>query len=110
MPKETSHYAPRVLDKTLGLGYSGMFLVDADNGDIVRLELRSDPPPAETGLTGIVQTLDYSRANIAGASVFVPVSSRLTLQESGASEIGIAIKYENCHRHFANAGAISLRV
>jgi hypothetical protein len=99
MPKETARYAPRVVDKTVALGYSGTFWADAESGDITRIELRADTPTPEMGLAGIVQSVDYGRVNIAGASVLLPVSSLLTLQEPAATESRIAIKYENCHKH-----------
>ncbi len=104
MPKETARYAPRVVDKTVALGYSGTFWADPESGDITRIELRADAPTPEMGLTGIVQSIDYGRSSIAGASVLLPVRSVLTLQEPAAAESRIAIQYDNCHKHFAQGG------
>ena len=74
MPKETGKYTPRVVDKFVTLGYNGDILGGPGKRRHHPNRTARRCPTPEMGLTGIVQSIDYGRSSIAGASVLLPVA------------------------------------
>jgi hypothetical protein len=79
MPTDRSHYLWGRRGAQTVIGYDGTFLLDRKSGDLVRLVIRTNRLPEETGACYATHTMDYSRELIQGAYFYLPKQSFLRI-------------------------------
>jgi hypothetical protein len=77
--------------------YGGTFLVDPETSDLVRLVVRTNHPPPESGACELTQTLNYHRVSLHGAEFLLPADARVSLIHTDGTEAENVIKYSACH-------------
>ncbi|HEY6392342.1 MAG TPA: hypothetical protein VIX89_13740 [Bryobacteraceae bacterium] len=97
VPYEKSHYRFGQGRQRATTGYDGTFLVDAANAELVRLVVRTNQLPAETGACYASSTLDYARVRLRGADFLLPTVSILRIFHTDGSEAENHTVFSNCH-------------
>jgi hypothetical protein len=99
VPLERSHYSYILNggEQQMTLAYSGTFLVDPETSDLVRLVVRTNHTPAESGACELTQTLNYDRVSLHGADFLLPTEARVSLIHTDGTEAENLIKYSACH-------------
>jgi hypothetical protein len=72
VPKDHSHYRFKAHRDWVITGYSGNLLVDPKTAELVRLTVRTDELPAETGTCEADTTLEYSMVQLSGGDYLLP--------------------------------------
>jgi hypothetical protein len=88
MLKERSGYRIRTAGGWVIAGYSGSVFADAESGELVRLTVRTDELPAETGSCETTTQLDYGQVAIGETAFVLPVEThqRFVLRDGVESE------------------------
>jgi hypothetical protein len=94
-PLERSKYVFRSGGQRYGAAYGGTFLADPATGDLVRLTIRTDGLPAESGACHASTTLEYGRG-IPSARYALPDSARLDILHSNGIESRNRLAYSAC--------------
>ena len=87
------------------MAYDGSILVDSQTADLVRLVIRSDQLPTETGACELTQTLDYGRVRLHDADFLLPKEVRVSVIHTDGSEAENQIQYSAC-REFRSKSVI----
>jgi hypothetical protein len=90
VPIERSRHVFRSGKERYGTAYSGTFLADPATGDLVRLTVRTDGLPAESGVCQAATTLEYGRG-------VLPGSARSEISYSNGIEARNRAVYTDCH-------------
>jgi hypothetical protein len=91
--------------KQATMAYDGTILVDSLTSDLVRLVIRSDQLPTETGACELTQTLDYARVRLHDADFLLPKEARVSVVHTDGSEAENRIQYSAC-REFRSKSVI----
>jgi len=100
IPRERSHYSYIIRsgsEQQITVAYEGAFFVDPETSDVVRLVVRTDRLPPETGACELTQTLQYTRVSLDGAQFLLPAEARVSLIHSDGTEAENVVKYSACH-------------
>jgi hypothetical protein len=95
VPLERSKYVFRSGGQRYSAAYGGTFLADPATGDLVRLAIRTDGLPAESGACLASTTLEYGR-NGPGARYALPDSAQLDILHSNGIESRNRLAYSAC--------------
>ncbi len=76
VPKEHSHYRFKAHRDWVITGYSGNLLVDPKTAELVRLAVRTEELPPETGTCETDTTLEYSVVQLSGNDYLLPKAAR----------------------------------
>jgi hypothetical protein len=97
VPYEKSHYRYGLLQHSAITGYDGTFLVDTKTADLVRLVVRTNRLPSETGACYASTTLDYGRVRLRGVDFLLPSSSTLRIFHTDGGEAENRTVFSSCH-------------
>ena len=88
MTKENSSYRIRTAQGWVIAAYDGSFFADPENSDLVRLTVRTEELPFETGSCETSTQLDYRRVSIGEANFLLPLETRqrFVLRDGAESE------------------------
>jgi hypothetical protein len=95
VPIGRSRYAFRSGKERYATAYGGTFLADPTTSDLVRLAVRSDGLPAESGVCHAATTLEYGRSS-PGARYALPDSAQLEILHSHGIESRNRLVYSAC--------------
>ena len=79
IPVDRSHYRWGRSGEQIILGYDGTLQVDRKSGELVRLVVRTNRLPEETGACYATSTMDYTRVFIKDAYFFLPKQTFLRI-------------------------------
>lgn len=108
IPQEKSRYTyvfGNGPSKQATIAYDGTILVDSQTSELVRLVIRSDQLPIETGACELTQTLDYARVRLHDADFLLPKEGRVSVIHTDGSEAENRIQYSSC-REFRSKSVI----
>lgn len=77
--------------------YTGTFLLDPADSDLVRLTVRTAELPPETGKCQAISEVDYGRVLIHGGLALIPQQTRLRVIGRTGEETFNVATYANCH-------------
>jgi hypothetical protein len=97
VPYEKSHYRYGQGYHRAITGYDGTFLVDTKSAELVRLIVRTNQLPAETGACYASTTLDYARIRLRGVDFLLPSASTLRIFHTDGSVAENRTVFSNCH-------------
>jgi hypothetical protein len=95
-PVEKSHYYYGSRRRRVQTGYDGTFLADPKTLDLVRLVVRSDELPPETGICEATSTLTYGRVRLNDADFLLPSETRLLIVSPAGVENENRTVYTAC--------------
>jgi hypothetical protein len=96
-PVEKSHYQWVLGRRRIATGYDGTFLADPKTLALVRLVLRTDELPAETGVCEATSTLTYGRIRLNDADFLLPAETLLLIISPTGAEDENRTVYSACH-------------
>ncbi len=99
VPQENSHYSYILNggEQQVTIAYGGTFFVDPETSDLVRLVVRTNQLPADSGACELTQTLNYAHVHLHGADFLLPTEARVSLIRTDGTESENLIKYSACH-------------
>jgi hypothetical protein len=100
IPQEKSQYlyvyGPS-REKNVAMAYEGTVFADPQTADLIRLRIRTEQPPEETGVCELNQDLEYGRVHLNGADFLLPSEAQVTVIHTDGTEAQNRIKYSACH-------------
>jgi len=87
------------------VGASGSFWADAENLDVVRLDIRATGLPFRFPVSAAEQSIDYARMQIGSASVLLPKAAALFMEDIDGEKRNIT-EFSHC-RQFSGSAEIS---
>lgn len=81
----------------VAVAYDGTILVDPASADLVRLRVRTEQLPAETGACEVTQDLKYARVHIGDGDFLLPAEAEATIIHRDGTEAENRIQYSACH-------------
>ncbi len=84
-------------------GYDGTFLVDPQTFDLVRLTLRTNRLPEETGACDATTTLDYKRVLLSNRDFLLPDQVSFRVVQLNGNEGENHAVYSGCHEFHADS-------
>jgi hypothetical protein len=100
VPREKSQYlyvfGPS-RERNVAMGYEGTVFADPQTSDLVRLRIRTEQPPEETGVCELDQDLKYARVHINGSDFLLPSEAEVTVIHTDGTEANNRITYSGCH-------------
>jgi hypothetical protein len=84
-------------------GYDGTFLVDPQTSDLVRLTLRTNRLPEETGACDATTTLDYERVPLNSQDFLLPARVSFEVVQLNGNKNENRAVYSSCHEFQANS-------
>jgi hypothetical protein len=100
IPREKSQYlyvfGPS-RDQSVAMGYEGTVFADPETSDLVKLRIRTEQPPEETGVCELNQDLEYTRAHLNGSDFLLPSDAQVTVIHTDGTEAQNRITYSACH-------------
>ena len=97
VPLEASHYVFRFPGQSVTTAYEGTLLVDPQTAELVRLTLRTDGMPPETGACEVNNTMSYSRFRLNGSDFLLPSETHLHIIGRNGVETENLTVYSACH-------------
>jgi hypothetical protein len=95
-----SRYSVREIgNKEFFTAYSGTFLLDRDEPDLVELTVRTQDLPPEAGACQVVNEVEYGRIRIHETDTLVPRESRLIAVGDQGQEMQNLATYDNCREY-----------
>ena len=91
------------------MAYDGTIFVNPETAELVRLVIRTDQLPTETGACELIQTLDYGRVRLHDADFLLPMEARVSVIHTDGSEAENRIQYSSC-REFRSKSVIRFPV
>jgi hypothetical protein len=83
--------------RQVAVAYDGTILVDPASAELVRLRVRTEQLPAETGACEVTQDLKYARVHIGDGDFLLPAEADATIIHRDGTEAGNRIQYSACH-------------
>jgi hypothetical protein len=77
--------------------YSGTFLIDTGDMDLVHLTVRSADLPAESGHCQVISEVEYGRVPVHGNPILIPHETQLRTIGRTGDEALATTSYANCH-------------
>jgi hypothetical protein len=106
IPREKSQYlyvfGPS-RERNVAMAYDGTVFVDPQNGDLTRLEIRTEEPPEETGVCELNQDLEYARVHLKDSDFLLPSEAQVTVIHTDGTEAHNRITYSACHEFHGEA-------
>jgi hypothetical protein len=100
VPREKSQYlyvfGPS-RERNVAMGYEGTVFADPQTSDLVRLRIRTEQLPDETGVCELDQDLEYARVQINGSDFLLPSQAEVTVIHTDGTEANNRITYSACH-------------
>ena len=97
VPRDESKYVFGTRRARVIVGYEGTFLADPATGDLVRLLVRPNPLPAETGACQATTTLDYNRVHLNDSDFLLPREANLDILNADGTELRNRTVLSSCH-------------
>ena len=100
IPREKSQYLyvyGTSQRQQVAMAYDGTALADPETSDLVRLRIRTEQPPAETGVCELNQDLEYARVRMNGGDFLLPSEAQVVVVHSDGTEAHNRIAYSACH-------------
>jgi len=79
--------------------YSGTFLLNRDDSDLVQLTIRTADLPRESGKCQAINEVVYGRVPIHGSEVLIPKEARLRVIDRSGEEALNRTSYANCREY-----------
>jgi hypothetical protein len=100
IPREKSQYlyvfGPS-RERNVAMGYEGTVSADPQTSDLVRLRIRTEELPEETGVCELNQDLQYARVHMNGSDFLLPSEAQVTVIHTDGTEAHNRITYSACH-------------
>ncbi|MCS7023223.1 MAG: hypothetical protein NZV14_00345 [Bryobacteraceae bacterium] len=100
---ERSSYRLKAGDAEHTVGFQGSFWIDAENLDLVELEVQAYDIPASLGLSEASSLLRYKRFPIGGEEVLLPVQTTLELITSDGGQNRNVAYIDSCRQYQAES-------
>jgi hypothetical protein len=84
------------------VGASGSFWADAETLDLARLDIRATDLPFGFPITSVEQSIDYARTQIGSASVLLPQTAALFMEDVGGEKRNIT-EFSHCRQYSGSA-------
>jgi hypothetical protein len=97
VPREQSNYMFGNRREQFLTGYEGTFLANPKTADLVRLRVRTNGLPADSGACEATTTLDYSRMRLHDSEFLLPREAHLDILNTDGSEFRNGTVYSSCH-------------
>jgi hypothetical protein len=100
VPRDKSQYLyvfGPLRERNVAMGYEGTIFADSQTSDLVRLRIRTEQPPDETGVCELDQNLEYARVHINGSDFLLPSQAEVTVIHTDGTEAQNRITYSACH-------------
>lgn len=107
VPPSRSRYQVKANQGWFVTGYSGTFLLDPHEPDIVNLTVRTAELPASTSSCQAISSVEYGRIPIHGRAILIPSETRLLTIDRTGNESLSSTTYDSC-REFASQSRILL--
>jgi hypothetical protein len=101
VPLDRSKYQFKGSQGWLTTAYSGTFLLDPQDRDIVHLTARTAELPDSTSSCQAISEIDYERTSIHDSAILIPSETRLRIIDRAGNESVNSTKYASC-REFAS--------
>lgn len=99
LPLERSGYRVRANDGWILTAYSGTFVLDPEDADIVSLAVRTAELPASTSSCQAISEVDYGRTPIHDRMVLIPRRTRLVVIDRQGGETESQTSYSTCREY-----------
>jgi hypothetical protein len=100
IPKEESGYRVRTRNREwIITGYSGKLLIDPRTADLVRLLIRTDELPEETGSCEVDSSLEFGVVSIGGLGYLLPNSARQRFIGRDGAEAENTLSFASCRAY-----------
>ena len=100
IPREKSQYlfvfGPS-RERNVALAYEGTVFADPQTSDLVRLRIRTEQLPEETGVCELNQDLEYTRVHMNSSDFLLPSEAQVTVIHTDGTEAHNRITYSACH-------------
>lgn len=112
IPLLGSGYNLRVEKHQATVAYHGAIYADPHTFDVERIEVNADEIPAELGLAGATDRMDYARVPIGGGDFLLPDQSELTMTDLTGGANRNQVRFASCREftgqsELAFTGAVS---
>jgi hypothetical protein len=87
-------------------GYSGSFMADAGTLAILRLEIHTDPLPAELEMCFAATTLDYTQVRMNNLDFLLPSETNMRIVNTDGSESRNRTEFTGCHQFLGESKLI----
>ncbi len=101
MPVANSRYMVRTGAGWTPAAYSGMFVIDAEAGDIVSLTVRTAELPKSNSDCQAISEVQYGRTEIHDRKILIPGKTLLTTIARNGSEVHNLTEYASCREYAA---------
>ena len=81
----------------------GSFWADADNLDLLRLDVHAEDIPLTLPFTEAISTIDYGRVHIAGADTLLPQSASVLLTRNTGTSSRNQLQFSRCRAYAAQS-------
>jgi hypothetical protein len=99
VPQFRSGYRIKVGPNQAVVGYAGTFTIDADNLDLVRLEVKATSIPPHLDLSSTRDVMYYHRAPIGTGRFLLPESSELVMTDLKGAENRNRTRFHSCRQY-----------
>jgi hypothetical protein len=106
IPLRMSGYEIRIVGAGGTVGTKGLFWVDPQSLDLIRLEIHADEIPPTLPLVDAITTIDYARVRVGTTDVLMPQTSDMQLIEFSGEESRNVVEFTHC-RSFNTESSIS---
>ncbi len=100
IPREKSQYlyvfGPS-RERNVAMAYDGTVFADGESSDLVRLQIRTEQLPEETGVCELNQDLQYTRVHMHDSDFLLPSEAQVTVVHTDGTEAQNRITYSACH-------------
>jgi hypothetical protein len=97
VPMERSNYVFGNRRTHVVTGYEGTFLVDPKTGELIRLVVRTNGLPADSGACEATTTVEYQRMSLYDSEFLLPREVHLEILNTDGGELHNQTVYSNCH-------------
>jgi hypothetical protein len=103
VPADRSSYKLRAGTAEATVGFQGVFAIDADTLDLIRLDAQAYDIPEKLGLAQVDTALHYSRLNIEGDQLLLPLAGTLTVVAVDGEESLNRTRLSSCRHYTAES-------
>jgi hypothetical protein len=84
-------------ERNVAMAYEGTVFADPRTTELIRLRIRTEQPPEETGVCELNQDLTYGRVHMNGSDFLLPSEAQVTVIHTDGTEAQNRITYSACH-------------
>jgi hypothetical protein len=106
IPRDKSEYHyvfGETRTEQVAVSYDGAVLVDPANSDLMRLSVRTEQLPPETGACEVTQELKYTHVRLNAGDFLLPAEAKATIIHRDGTEAENRIQYSACHEFQGDA-------